>query len=323
MMRSTYLIRATLAVVALAATAAPAQTYPSKPVRMVVPYVAGGPYDELARLLGPHLTQIWGQAVVVDNRGGAGGNIGAEAVAKSPADGYSMLLGNAGPITINPSLLKKMPYDAQRDLLPIITVSASPMVLVVHPSLPVKSVKELVTFAKTRPGQINYASAGVGNLQHLAMEHLQALSGMKLNHVPYKGAAPAFIDVIAGQCGLMFANITGAMTHINSGRVRVIAVSSAKRAAILPKVPGIVETYPEFDITTWVGIFVPAGTPREITAKLQADFITVLARSDVRERIASQGGEVLAAPGEQLAAHIRRETALYAKVVQSSGIKPE
>jgi tripartite-type tricarboxylate transporter receptor subunit TctC len=304
-------------------TVAIAQTWPSKPLRMVVPYAAGGPYDELARLLGPHLTEIWGQPVVVDPRGGAGGNIGADTVAKSPPDGYTMLLGNAGPITINPSLQKKMPYDAQRDLIPIVMVMAAPMVLVVHPSLPVMSVKELVQFAKSRPGQINYASAGVGNTQHLAMEYLQSLSGMKLNHVPYKGAAPAFIDVIAGQCSLMFANITGAMTYINAGRVRVIAVSSAKRAAVLPKVPGIAETYPEFDITTWVGIFVPAGAPREITNKLQTDFMTILARKDVRERIASQGGDVVAAPGEQLAAHIRKETALYAKVVQSSGIKPE
>ena len=300
-----------------------AQTWPSKPVRLVVPFVAGGPYDELGRLLGPHLTEIWKQPVVIDNRGGAGGNIGAEVVAKSPADGYTLLLGNAGPLTINPSLLKKMPYDAQRDLLPIVMVSASPMVLVVHPSLPVKTVRELVAFARPRAGQINYASAGVGNLQHLAMEHLQALSGTRLNHVPYKGAAPAFIDVIAGQCSLMFANITGAMTHINSGRVRPIAVSSAKRAAVLPKVPGIAETYPEFDITTWVGIFAPSGLPRELATRMQSDFMTVLARTDVRERIASQGGEVLAASGEQLAAHIRKETALYAKVVLSSGIKPE
>ncbi len=323
MFRYKLFCRALLVIAAVVTAAANAQTYPAKPVRVVVPYVAGGPYDELARLLGPRLTEIWNQAVVVDNRGGAGGNIGAEAVAKAAPDGYSLLLGNAGPITINPSLQKKMPYDAQRDLIPVITVSAAPMVLVVHPSLPVKSVKELVQFAKTRPGQINYASAGVGNLQHLAMEHLQALSGMRLNHVPYKGAAPAFIDLIAGQCGIMFANITGAMTHIGSGRVRVIAVSSARRAAVLPKVPGIAENYPEFDITAWVGIFVPAGTPREIASKLQADFTAVLARPDVRERIASQGGEVVAAPGEQLAAHIRRETALYAKVVQSSGIKPE
>ena len=307
----------------LTACSVEAQIWPSKPVRLVVPFVAGGPYDELGRLLGPHLTEIWKQPVVIDNRGGAGGNIGAEVVAKSPADGYSLLLGNAGPLTINPSLLKKMPYDAQRDLLPIVMVSASPMVLVVHPSLPVKTVRELVGFARARAGQINYASAGVGNLQHLAMEHLQALSGTRLNHVPYKGAAPAFIDVIAGQCGLMFANITGAMTHINSGRVRPIAVSSAKRAAVLPKVPGIAETYPEFDITTWVGIFAPAGLPRELAVRMQGDFMTVLARSEVRERISSQGGEVLAASGEHLAAHIRRETALYAKVVQSSGIKPE
>jgi tripartite-type tricarboxylate transporter receptor subunit TctC len=309
--------------IAVGSAAAIAQTWPSKPVRVVVPYAAGGPYDELARLLGPHLTEIWGQPVVVDPRGGAGGNIGADTVAKSPPDGYTLLLGNAGPITINPSLQKKMPYDAQRDLVPIVTVMAAPMVLVVHPSLPVKSVKELVAFAKARPGQLNYASAGIGNTQHLAMEYLQSLAGMKLNHVPYKGAAPAFIDVIAGQCGLMFANITGAMNYINAGRVRVIAVSSARRAAVLPKVPGIAEAYPEFDITTWVGIFVPAGTPREISNKLQADFMTVLARQNIRERVASQGGEVVAAPGEQLAAHIRRETALYAKVVQSAGIKPE
>ena len=302
---------------------ASAQIYPAKPVRLVVPYTAGGPYDELARLLGPYLTQIWNQPVVVDNRGGAGGNIGADAVAKAAADGYTLLLGNAGPITINPGLHNKMPYDAQRDLIPVAMLSGSPMVLVAHPSLPVKTVRELVQFAKSRPGQINYCSSGVGNLTHLGMEYLQSIAGIKLNHVPYKGAAPAFIDLIAGQCSIMFANITGSMTHIGSGRVRVIAVSSAKRAAVLPQVPGVAETFPAFDITTWVGIFAPAGTPREITAKLQADFITVMARSEVRERIAGQGGEVIAAPGEQLAAHIRKETALYAKVVQSAGIKPE
>jgi len=312
-----------LTIGSVAVAAVQAQSYPSKAVRLVVPYTAGGPYDELARLLGPYLTQIWNQSVVVDNRGGAGGNIGADAVAKSVPDGYTLLLGNAGPITINPSLHKKMPYDAQRDLIGVAMLSGSPMVLVAHPSLPVRTVKEFVQFAKQRPGQINYCSSGVGNLTHLGMEYLQSIAGIKLNHVPYKGAAPAFIDLIAGQCSIMFANITGSMTHIGSGRVRVIAVSSAKRAAVLPQVPGVAESYSEFDITTWVGIFVPAGTPREITGKLQADLMTVMARSEVRERIASQGGEVFAASGEQLAAHIRKETALYAKVVQSSGIKPE
>ena len=288
-------------------SSAHAQNWPSKPVRLVVPYAAGGPYDELARLLGPHLPEIWKQPVVVDNRGGAGGNIGADAVAKAPPDGYTLLLGNAGPITINPSLHKKMPYDAQRDLLPIAMLSGSPMVLVAHPSLPVKTVKEFVQFAKQRPGQINYCSSGVGNLTHLGMEYLQSIGGIKLNHVPYKGAAPAFIDLIAGQCSIMFANITGSMTHIGSGRVRVIAVSSAKRAAVLPQVPGVAETYPEFDITTWVGIFAPAGLPRELAGKLQADLMTVMARSEVRERIASQGGEVFAAPSDYLAAHVRKE----------------
>ena len=317
-----FLVR-TLTALAFAAgsAAAIAQAYPSKPVRIVVPYVAGGPYDDLARLVGPRLTALWGQPVIVDNRGGAGGNIGADAVAKSAPDGYTLLLGNAGPITINPSLQKKMPYDAQRDLIPVTQVSASPMVLVVHPSLPVRSVRDLVRFAKSKPGQLNYASAGVGNLQHLAMESLQSMSGMRMNHVPYKGAAPAFIDLIGGQVELMFANILGVLTHVNSGRVRALAVSSARRAEVLPNVPGVAETYPEFDITTWVGIFVPAGTPKDITARLQGDFIKVLARQDIRAHLASQGVEVVASSGEQLAAFIRRESALYAKIVQTSGIR--
>jgi tripartite-type tricarboxylate transporter receptor subunit TctC len=308
---------------ALGAEHAAAENYPAKPVRVVVPYVAGGPYDDLARLVGPRLTELWGQVVVVDNRGGAGGNIGADVVAKSAPDGYTLLLGNAGPITVNPNLQLKMPYDAQRDLVPVTWISASPMVLVVHPSLPVKSVRDLVRFAKTRPGRINYASAGVGNLQHLAMESLQSIAGIRMNHVPYKGAAPAFIDLISGQVEVMFANILGVLPHVKSGRVRAIAVSSAKRAAVLPEVPGVAETYPEFDMTTWVGIFAPAATPKEITAKLQGDFIKVLARQDIRERLASQGVEVIAGSGEQLAAFIRKESALYAKIVQSSGIRAD
>jgi tripartite-type tricarboxylate transporter receptor subunit TctC len=308
---------------ALGAEYAVAQNYPAKPVRIVVPYVAGGPYDDLARLVGPRLTELWGQVVVVDNRGGAGGNIGADVVAKSAPDGYTLLLGNAGPITVNPNLQQKMPYDAQRDLTPVTWISASPMVLVVHPSLPVKSVRDLVRFAKTRPGRINYASAGVGNLQHLAMESLQSMAGIRMNHVPYKGAAPAFIDLISGQVEVMFANILGVLPHVKSGRVRAIAVSSATRAAVLPAVPGVAETYPEFDMTTWVGIFAPAGTPKDITAKLQGDFIKVLARQDIRERLASQGVEVIAGSGEQLAAFIRKESALYAKIVRSSGIRAD
>ncbi len=319
-MRSAGLLAAALAVFV---TAAHAQSYPAKPVRMIVPYAAGGPLDDAARIVGQRLTEIWGQAVVVDNRGGAGGSIGADVVAKSAPDGYTLLLGNAGPMTINPSLQKALPYDPQRDLAPITLVSASPMVLVVHPSLPVKSVPDLVRFAKTRPGKLNYASAGIGNLQHLGMESLQTMAGIRMNHVPYKGAAPAFIDLISGQVELMFANIIGVLPHVKSARVRAIAVSTAKRATVLPDIPSVAEIYPDFDVNGWMGIFVPATTPREITAKLHEDIVKVLMRQDTRERLASQGAEVVAGTPEQLSAFVRRESALYAKIIQSSGIKTD
>jgi|SRR5436190_304734 len=311
------------AALAIFVTAAHAQSYPAKPVRMIVPYAAGGPLDDAARIVGQRLTEIWGQAVVVDNRGGAGGSIGADVVAKSAPDGYTLLLGNAGPMTINPSLQKALPYDPQRDLAPITLVSASPMVLVVHPSLPVKSVPDLVRFAKTRPGKLNYASAGIGNLQHLGMESLQTMAGIRMNHVPYKGAAPAFIDLISGQVELMFANIIGVLPHVKSARVRAIAVSTAKRATVLPDIPSVAEIYPDFDVNGWMGIFVPATTPREITAKLHEDIVKVLMRQDTRERLASQGAEVVAGTPEQLSAFVRRESALYAKIIQSSGIKTD
>jgi tripartite-type tricarboxylate transporter receptor subunit TctC len=266
---------------------------------------------------------MWGQAVITDPRGGAGGSLGTDLAAKAAPDGYTLLLANAGPITINPSLQKKLAYDPQKDLVPLSYMLASVMVLVVHPSLPVKSVKELTALAKARPGRLNYASAGIGNLQHLGMELLQSLANVKMNHVPYKGAAPAFVDLMAGHVELMFANITGAMGHIRSGRVRAIAVSSARRAAVLPDVPAIAETYPAFDIAAWTGMFVPAGTPRDITTKLTADIKRALQRPDVRERFASQGAEVIAGSPEQLAELIRRETALYAQVIKRAGVTAE
>jgi tripartite-type tricarboxylate transporter receptor subunit TctC len=314
---------AVLAMLSLYAASASCQSYPTKPVRIIVPYAAGGPYDEIARITGQRLAEMWGQAVITDPRGGAGGSLGTDLAAKAPPDGYTLLLANAGPITINPSLQKKLAYDPQKDLVPLSYMLASVMVLVVHPSLPVKSVKDLVALAKARPGRLNYASAGIGNLQHLGMELLQSLANVKMNHVPYKGAAPAFVDLMAGHVELMFANITGAMGHIRSGRVRAIAVSSAKRAAVLPDVPGIAETYPAFDIAAWTGMFVPAGTPRDITTKLTEDINRALQRPDVRERFASQGAEVIAGSPEQLAQLIRRETALYARVIKQAGVTAE
>jgi tripartite-type tricarboxylate transporter receptor subunit TctC len=298
-----------------------AQSYPVKAVRVIVPYSAGGPLDDVMRVVGHRLTEMWGQSVLVDNRTGAGGSIGAEFVARAAPDGYTLLLGNAGPMTINPGLQKKLAYDTQRDFVPVTQMTASPMVLVVHPSLPVKTVADLVRFARSRPGQLVYASAGIGNLQHLTMEALQTLAGIRMNHVPYKGAPPALIDVMSGQVQLMFANIVGVLQHIKTGKVRAIAVSSAKRAATLPDVPSIADTYPELDATGWTGIFAPASTPRDIVAKLNTDINTVLARQDIRERFAEQGADVVGGSADQLAAFVRRESALYAKIIRSSGIK--
>ncbi len=312
---------ALLAALIVVAGNAQAQTYPAKAVRVVVPYSAGGPLDDVMRVVGHRLTEMWGQSVVVDNRTGAGGSIGAEFVAKAVPDGYTLLLGNAGPMTINPGLQKKLAYDVARDFAPVSQLTASPMVLVVHPSLPVKTVPDLVRLAKARPGQLVYASAGIGNLQHLAMEEVQARAGIRMNHVPYKGAPPALIDVMSGQIDLMFANIVGVLQHIKSGKVRAVAVSSVKRAAVLPDVPSIEDTFAGFDATGWTGVFAPAGTPKEIVAKLHADITSVLARPDIRERFSEQGAEVVAGTPEQLAAFVRRESALYAKIIQSSGIK--
>ena len=300
-----------------------AQNYPIKPVRIVVPFAAGGPYDDIARTLGQRLTEIWGQAVLVENRGGAGGNIGAEVVAKAVGDGYTLLLGNAGPITVNPTLFKKLPYDPQRDLAPVTMVNAGRMVLSVHPSLPAKNVKELIALARANPGRLNFASSGVGDLQHLGMELLRIQAGVTMNHVPYKGAAPAFVDLMSGQVDLMFANIVGTLPHLRTGRVRAVAVSSGTRSPLLPEVPTVAETYKGFDIPTWSGMFVAAATPRDIIAKLNTDFGKVLARADVKERFANQGSEATPSTPEALADHVRKETVMYANVIRAAKIVAE
>jgi tripartite-type tricarboxylate transporter receptor subunit TctC len=300
-----------------------AQQYPAKPVRLVVPYPPGGPLDEIARAVGQKLTAAWGQQVVVDNRSGAGGSIGADHVAKTAPDGYTMLLGNAGPITVNPVLRRDVPYDPQRDLAPVTQIVAAPMVLVVHPSLPVRSVKDLVRLAKSNPGGLNYASAGIGNLQHLAMESLQSMAGIRMNHVPYKGAAPAFIDLLSGQVEVMFANIVGVLPHISAKKVRAIAVSAAKGAPVLPDVPGVAATLPQFDIDGWMGIFVRAGTPPEIIARLHKDIAAAVGNEDFKERFAKRGALVVVNGPDGLAQIVRNEMALYAKVIKSAGIRPQ
>ena|SRR5436853_4300381 len=309
-----------LVLVAAAASAA-AQEYPVKPMRMLVPYPAGGPLDAIARILTANMAL--GQNVIVDNRGGAGGSLGAEVVAKAPPDGYLMLMGNSGPITINPVLRNDLTYHPKKDFAPVAWLTSGQMVLVVHPSLPVHSVKELVALARTNPGKLDYGSAGIGNTTHLGMELLQSMAKVKLNHIPYKGVAPAFVDLMSGRLTCMFGNITGPLGHIQAGRLRAIAVTGPKPSHVLPDVPRMAETYPGFELVTWIGMFLPVATPEPIRAKLQNEFIRVLKLKDVNERLVTLGNDVVAARGDELAAHVDSELKLYAKIIKSAGIKPE
>lgn len=307
----------------VAAGCAMAQPYPAKPVRLLVPYPPGGPVDHIGRILAQPLSPLLGQNVVVENRSGAGGSVGAELVARSAPDGYTMLIGNAGPMTVNPVLRHDLGYDSRKDFAPVALLTSAQMVLIVHPSLPVRSVKELIALARAHPGALNYGSAGVGNLTHLGMELLQTFAKVKLNHVPYKGVAPAFVDLMAGEIAVMFGNVTGPLAHIQAGRLRAIAVTSSKPAPVLPGVPTVADTYPGFDLVTWMGIFLPAGTPEPLRARLQGEFVRVLQLKDVRERLVQLGNEVVAGSGEELAALVDRELKLYAKVIKSAGIKSE
>ncbi len=312
-----WLLLALIAAVQIAA----AQGYPAKPVRLLVPYPAGGPVDAVARILVPHLSL--GQNVIVENRSGAGGSIGADSVAKSAPDGYMMLIGNSGPMTINPVLRRDLGYDPKKDFAPVMWLTSSQMVLVVHPSLPVRSLKEFVALARAHPGELNYGTAGVGNLTHLGMELFQSMAKVKLNHVPYKGVAPAYIDLISGEIAVMFGNITGPLTHIQAGRLRAIAVTSSQPSPALPQVPRVADSYPGFDLVTWMGIFFPVGTPEAIRAQLQGEFQKALRIPDVRERLVALGNDVVARSGADLAALIDRELKLYAKIIKSAGMKPQ
>ncbi len=309
-----------LALAAVTSVAA-AQEYPVKPVRLLVPYPAGGPLDAIARLLGAQMNL--GQNVIVENRSGAGGSLGADIVAKAAPDGYMMLMGNSGPMTINPVLRNDLGYHPKKDFAPVTWLTSGQMVLVVHPSLPVHSVKELVALARANPGKLDYGSAGIGNTTHLGMELLQSMAKVKLHHVPYKGVAPAFIDLMSGRLTVMFGNITGPLGYIQQGRLRAIAVTGPKPSHALPNVPRLAEVYPGFELVTWIGIFVPAGTPEPIRAKLQNEFIRVLNVKDVRERLVTLGNDVVAGRGEELSAHVDSELKLYARIIKEAKIKPE
>ena len=307
----------------LAATAASAQSFPARPVRVVTPFTAGSAADALARLIGQKVSEAWGQQMMIDNRTGANTIIGSEVVAKSPPDGYTLLLTNV-TLAVNPALYQKIPYDAIGDFAPVSLTAAILVALVVHPSLPVKSVKELIALAKARPGQINYASGGNGSAQHLPMEMLRIATGINIVHVPYKGLGPAFSDVLGGQVPVMFAGVSNIVPHLKTGRLRVLAIGSSNRSPSLPGVPTVAEAgVPGFNFAAWAGYLVPAGTPQNVIVKLHADITRALKTAGVPEKLTGLGFEIVGGTPEEFAALIRNDLARFEKLVRETGIRAD
>jgi tripartite-type tricarboxylate transporter receptor subunit TctC len=310
--------------VLLFVSAAAAQSYPSKPIRFVVPYPPGGPLDTVARLLGQKVSESVKQPVIVDNKPGAGGNIGADAVAKSPADGYTILMGAVATHAINPTLYASIPYDPVKDFQPVTQLASTPNVLIVNNSVPASNVREFIAYAKANPGKLNFGSGSTGSAGHLAGELFKTMAGVEMTHVPYKGAAPAMQDLIGGQVQVMFDNFASANTQVKAGKVKALAVTTAKRSTLAPELPTIGESgLPGFDINTWFGIFVPAGTPREVVERLHAEFTRALAMPDIRERLVNLGAEPVGNRPDEFAAYIKAEGEKYARVIKASGAKAD
>jgi len=313
--------------VALCALAAPASAqpvYPVKPVRLVVPFVPGGSTDFIARIMGQKLDEALGQQVIVENRAGAGGNIGLDYVAKSPPDGYTLIFGHVGTFGFGPSLYQKLPYDPVRDFAPIVLFAMVPNMLVVHPSLPARNVKELVALAKARPGKINYGSSGNGSASHLATEYFKLLSKTDITAIPYKGTGPLVTDVIAGEISLTITGVPPLYPHVQSGRLRALGVGSTKRLSLLPDLPTIAEAgVPGYESSTWFGPLAPARTPREIVVRLNAELMKILQRPDIRSRFAAEGVEGLGSTPEEFGAYIKAEIERWGRVIKAAGIAPQ
>jgi tripartite-type tricarboxylate transporter receptor subunit TctC len=298
-----------------------AQSYPAKPIRVIVPFAPGGANDITIRTLNIRLPALLGQSLIIDNRPGAGGNIGAELTAKSPPDGYTLLIAN-NSLIMNASLYRKLPYDPFRDFVPISMTATSPNMVITHPALPVRGVKDLVALAKSKPGEISYASPGAGTSSHLAGELFRVRTGSNIQHVPYKGAGPLMVDQIGGHVMLSFTAPIVSKPHIDSGKLRAIAVTSEKRWAALPSVPSVAESgYPGFDVYVWVALFAPAGTPRAVIDRLAGDTAKALESRDVKERFAAASIDTAASTPDSLAAFLKKDFELWDKVIKSQGIK--
>jgi tripartite-type tricarboxylate transporter receptor subunit TctC len=306
------------------ATVAGAQNYPTRPIRFVVPFPPGGGNDVMARIIGQKLTDAFGQQVVIDNRGGAGGNIGTETAARATPDGYTLFLGGVGSHGTNPGLQAKLPYDPVKDFAPVSQIASASLVVVSNLALPAKSIAELMQYAQTRPGQINYASSGTGSIAHLSVELFNSMAKIKLQHVPYKGTGPALTDLLSGQVQLLFNSALSMLPQIRANRLRALAVTSATRIAPLPEVPTLNESgVPGYDATSWYGVLAPAQTPRTIIDKLNAEIAKAVKAPDLRDRLQSEGAIPVGNSPEQFAAFIQRELARWAKVIKDAGIKVE
>lgn len=307
----------------LPAAQAWAQTvnYPVKPIRLVVPFPAGGGYDFMARNIGQKLTESWGQAVVVENRAGANGNIASELVAKAPPDGYTLLLGGIGPQALSVALYPNLPYDPMKDYEAVSLVAAQPNILVVHPSLPVNSLAELIALAKARPGQITFGSPSTGSGQHFGLEQLKLMTGIDVVHVPYKGAAPLHAALLAGEVSAGFNIIQLPLPQVKTGRLRALATASPKRAALAPDLPTMAELGYAIDFDTWYGVYAPAGTPKDVVAKLNGEINRALTAPDFRERASALGIDLLGTPPDRLSAHMKAEIMRWTKVAKDANIK--
>ena len=312
-----------LVLAAFAAVQALAQPFPSKPIKIVVPYPPGGFNDTLGRTLADKMQKDWGQTVVVENRPGANTLIGTDYVAKAPADGYTLLV-VAFPFAVTPSLIRNMPYDTLRDFQPIVLAATSPNLLVVNPDMPIHSVQELIAAAKAKPHSLSYASTGNGSSNHISMELFKTMAGVDIVHSPYKGSAPAVTDLLGGQVQVMFDNVPNVLQHVKAGKLRALAVTSARRTPLAPDIPTVAEAgVPGYDLSVWFGVVAPAATPREVVQKINAECLKILAMPDVRERFLAQGVEPVGSTPEQFGEHIRAQMAKWTKVVQDAGVKAE
>jgi tripartite-type tricarboxylate transporter receptor subunit TctC len=317
-------LAASCALVFIAAIAhCAAQTFPTRPIRVIVPYAAGGGVDVMARLIAPRLGERLGQQVIIDNRPGATGNIGAELAAHAPPDGYTVLVAGAS-IAINVSLYRKLAYDILKDFIAVTSVAVSPNIVLVHPSLPAGSIKELIALARARPGQLNYASGGSGSTLHLTAELFKSMTGVNITHVPYKSTGPALIAVISGEVAIIMPPLAGTLSHVENGRLRALAVTSTSRVKMVPQLPTVAEAgVPGFESGQWYGVFVPVATPADVVTKLQTEIARVVRLPDVGDQIVQQGSIPTGDTPEQFGAYLRQDIAKWAKVVKASGARVE